>query len=140
MLGEFFQEFLVAEEWVGRPRGFEHLKEGKLFFRSHRRISQNSWSERPFASTSKLRQNCAQERSSSQEGSNPTRCDASGGIAANIESAAKEAAGFGSTQFMSGYADDATVRHGILTDNSEFLQKPFTSDTLLRKIDMILSS
>jgi hypothetical protein len=35
MLNQFFQEFLVTEERIGRLRGFEYLQEGKLFFRGH---------------------------------------------------------------------------------------------------------
>jgi hypothetical protein len=44
MRGEFFQEFLVAEDGRGRLRGFEYLKEGELFFGSQ--TLQNSWPER----------------------------------------------------------------------------------------------
>jgi two-component system cell cycle sensor histidine kinase/response regulator CckA len=35
--------------------------------------------------------------------------------------------------FMSGYTDDAIVRHGILDDNTFFLQKPFTPNALALK-------
>ena len=35
MLGEFFQELLMAEERVRRLRRFERLKEAKLFFWDH---------------------------------------------------------------------------------------------------------
>jgi PAS domain S-box-containing protein len=35
--------------------------------------------------------------------------------------------------YMSGYTDDAIVRHGILDDNTFFLQKPFTPNTLALK-------
>jgi PAS domain S-box-containing protein len=35
--------------------------------------------------------------------------------------------------FMSGYTDDAIVRHGILDDNTFFLQKPFTPNALTLK-------
>jgi hypothetical protein len=37
MLNQFFQEFLVTEERIGRLRGFEYLQKGKLFFRGHGR-------------------------------------------------------------------------------------------------------
>jgi CheY-like chemotaxis protein len=40
--------------------------------------------------------------------------------------------------YMSGYTDDAIVRHGVLTESAEFLQKPFSSDILLRKVRAVL--
>jgi DNA-binding response OmpR family regulator len=40
--------------------------------------------------------------------------------------------------YMSGYTDDAIVRHGVLTESAEFLQKPFSSDSLLRKVRAVL--
>lgn len=40
--------------------------------------------------------------------------------------------------YMSGYTDDAIVRHGVLTESAEFLQKPFSSDNLLRKVRNVL--
>ncbi len=36
--------------------------------------------------------------------------------------------------YTSGYADEAIVRHGILEEHSLFLQKPFTSNALARKV------
>jgi len=42
--------------------------------------------------------------------------------------------------FMSGYTDDAIVRHGILAQQNEFLQKPFTAATLLQKVQRVLDS
>jgi len=36
--------------------------------------------------------------------------------------------------YMSGYTDDAIVRHGILEDDIFFLQKPFTGELLLSKV------
>ena len=40
--------------------------------------------------------------------------------------------------YMSGYTDDAIVRHGVLTESAEFLQKPFSSEHLLRKVRAVL--
>lgn len=42
--------------------------------------------------------------------------------------------------FMSGYTDDAVVRHGILTPGIAYLQKPFTGDTLAGKVRAVLDS
>ena len=36
--------------------------------------------------------------------------------------------------YMSGYTDDAVVRHDILEDNAPYLQKPFAPDALARKV------
>jgi hypothetical protein len=40
---------------------------------------------------------------------------------------------------MSGYTDDALVRHGTLVGTTAFLQKPFTPDRLIRKVSEVLS-
>jgi CheY-like chemotaxis protein len=42
--------------------------------------------------------------------------------------------------YMSGYTDDAIGHHGILDPGTHFLQKPFTSDSLLRKVREILDA
>jgi len=40
--------------------------------------------------------------------------------------------------FVSGYTDDAVMRHGIHSAATNFLQKPFTSDTLNLKVRKVL--
>ncbi|PYP00978.1 MAG: hybrid sensor histidine kinase/response regulator [Gemmatimonadetes bacterium] len=40
--------------------------------------------------------------------------------------------------FMSGYTDDAVTRHGVLEPGLAYLQKPFTPDTLGRKVREVL--
>jgi two-component system cell cycle sensor histidine kinase/response regulator CckA len=40
--------------------------------------------------------------------------------------------------FVSGYTDDAIVRHGILPSDVALLQKPFTGGTLARKVRAVL--
>jgi FixJ family two-component response regulator len=41
---------------------------------------------------------------------------------------------------MSGYTDDAIVIHGVLESSMAFIQKPVTSETLLRKVREVLDS
>ncbi|HVH11056.1 MAG TPA: response regulator [Gemmatimonadales bacterium] len=41
--------------------------------------------------------------------------------------------------FMSGYTDDAVVRHGILGEGIAYLQKPLTPKTLARKVREVLN-
>ncbi len=40
--------------------------------------------------------------------------------------------------FTSGYTDDAILRHGIIDEGTNFLQKPFTFDALARKVKSLL--
>jgi len=42
--------------------------------------------------------------------------------------------------FISGYTDDATIHQGVLTDGIQFLQKPFTPDTLSNKVRTVLDT
>jgi two-component system cell cycle sensor histidine kinase/response regulator CckA len=42
--------------------------------------------------------------------------------------------------FMSGYTDDAVVRHGILQEGIAYLQKPFTPRSLSAKVRSVLGS
>jgi CheY-like chemotaxis protein len=40
--------------------------------------------------------------------------------------------------FMSGYTDDAIVRHGVLRQGIAYIQKPFTPEALARKVRAVL--
>ncbi|MGH9603461.1 MAG: PAS domain S-box protein [Terriglobales bacterium] len=40
--------------------------------------------------------------------------------------------------FMSGYTDDAVLRHGVQSAETPFLQKPFSTDVLARKVREVL--
>jgi len=41
---------------------------------------------------------------------------------------------------MSGYTDETIVHHGVLRPGIEFLQKPFTSASLKRKVREVLDA
>ena len=42
--------------------------------------------------------------------------------------------------YMSGYADDAIVHHGVLEAGMAFLHKPFTADVLAAKVRDVLDA
>jgi DNA-binding response OmpR family regulator len=44
------------------------------------------------------------------------------------------------TLYMSGYTDDAVVLHGVLAADMAFLQKPFTTTELARRVREVLDS
>jgi DNA-binding NtrC family response regulator len=42
--------------------------------------------------------------------------------------------------FMSGYTDEAIVRHGVLEPEIDFIQKPFTPTALALKVRRVLDA
>ncbi len=42
--------------------------------------------------------------------------------------------------FMSGYTDNAIVHHGVLNEDTAYIQKPFSPDDLIKKIREVLEA
>jgi FixJ family two-component response regulator len=42
--------------------------------------------------------------------------------------------------FMSGYSDEAVFRHGMISPNTAFIEKPFSERTLARKVREVLDA
>src|SRR2546423_8441370 len=42
--------------------------------------------------------------------------------------------------YMSGYTDDAIIRHGVLEETAAFMEKPFSPETLARKVREVLDA
>jgi len=42
--------------------------------------------------------------------------------------------------YMSGYTDDAIVRHGLGDGSANFIQKPFTPETLAHKVREVIDA
>ena len=42
--------------------------------------------------------------------------------------------------FMSGYTDDSVLRHGVRKNEAAFLQKPFTPESMARRLREVLDS
>jgi len=42
--------------------------------------------------------------------------------------------------YMSGYTDNAIVHQGVLDEAADFIQKPFTADSLVRKVREVLDA
>jgi hypothetical protein len=42
--------------------------------------------------------------------------------------------------FMSGYSDEAVYRHGVISPNAAFIEKPFTERTLAGKVREVLDA
>ena len=41
--------------------------------------------------------------------------------------------------YMSGYTDNAIIHHGVLEGGVEFIQKPFSFDAMLHKVNEVLN-
>ena len=57
-----------------------------------------------------------------------------GGQRAGVDQAAVERRPALKVIYMSGYTEDAIVQHGVINPGIAFLHKPFTAETLGRKI------
>ncbi len=42
--------------------------------------------------------------------------------------------------YMSGYTDDIIVKHGVLNEGIQFIEKPFTGNSILEKVRKVINA